>query len=141
MKTKDVLLSVLAGLLVVAFWYLQLFLSFLDADSAFLMFIYPLISVAIIVPLIKHKRFRHALIKAGIFIVIALLFYNIAAFFHLQHTLLNIAIPGYGRMTAGGGFAVMMLTIPYQLYSCIALLVALGLSKAKKQENTPTNED
>lgn len=135
MKIKDYILGLLAGFILIAFWYGQLFLSWLDFNMIILMYVYPLVPAIFFILFVKHKRIRYLFFKLGLSLLSFLLFSFLATNLDLEYKLLNIAIPGYGRLIAGGRFGVMMLTIPYLFYNGIAILISFFLVSLEKKES------
>ena len=137
MKRKDYLLGILAGFVAVAFWYGMLFLSWLHIlNTEILFYGYPLIPAVLLVFLLKHKRGRwYTLGKIGLSFLSAFLFYRLGSGLNLAHALLNIATPGYGNLSAGGGFAVMLMSFSYFAYCGIALLFSFCFTDCKKAES------
>ena len=147
MKGKDYLPGILAGLVAVVLWYGMMFLSWLHILSTEILFYgYPLIPAVLLVLLLKHRLGRwHTLAKIGLSFLSAFLFYRLGSGLNLAYVLLNIATPGYGNLSAGGGFGVMLMSFSYFAYCGMALLFSFCFTERKKAaggeaENRPAEK-
>jgi len=61
----------------------------------------------------------------------------LSIFLELHNYLLNIFIPGYGRMSAGGGFALLFGSLCYFGINAIVILLSLFYFKKKIKETIP----
>lgn len=127
MKLKDYVFGVLAGFNFIVLWYGQLFLGWLDFDGEILMYVYPVLPAVLLFLLVRHNRIKNMLLKLGLALLSIFLFGFLAIQINLGYILLNIAIPGYGRLSGGGYFAGGLLTIQYLIYNGIAVFVSFGL--------------
>jgi len=136
LSIRDSILSVLAGFILILLWYIQYALGFIHFfDTSFLWYIYPLISSIILILIIKHKQMIYALAKISIFLIAAIFFNYFLGFFNLHYVILNYSIPGYGRMSAGGGFGLMVSSFYYFVINAVVILIYLFFCKRTKTDS------
>ncbi|MCL1976188.1 MAG: hypothetical protein FWG61_08520 [Firmicutes bacterium] len=135
LKIRDTLFSALAGFVLILLWYGQYALEFSQKFStSLLLFGYPFITAIVLILLLKRKYLIITLAKISMFLVSALFFYYLSGYFDLHYILLNHFIPGYGRMSAGGGFALMISSFYYYIINTSAVLLSLCFCKRKKTD-------
>ncbi|MCL2494336.1 MAG: hypothetical protein FWE98_01595 [Oscillospiraceae bacterium] len=124
MKIKDYLLGILAGCFMVALWYGQMVLSWLNIGGGIIwLLVYPVIPAILLVRLLKHGQFKYYYVKFGLYLVSAVCFHVLCLRLNLPDALLNAVFPGYGEMSAGGGFAIMVMAGINLVYKCVAILL------------------
>jgi hypothetical protein len=130
MKIKDYIFAILAGFVLVLLWYGQFAFSLaVNNDAGLELYMYPFIPAICLVLLLKHKQFKYVFAKIGLFLVSSFCFLFASREYNLHYRILNAFSPGYGRMSAGGGFALMIQTFLYLIINGIAVLVSLFFCK------------
>jgi len=124
MKIKDYLLGILAGCLMVVLWYGQMVLSWLNTGGFIIaLFVYPLVTAFLLGCLLKHGQPKYFFIKAGVYAVSSICLHVLGLRMNLPYALLNIVFPGYGEMSAGGGFAIMVMVGINLFFKCFAVFI------------------
>ena len=132
MDISEYLSGLLAGLVLIALWYVQNALGFAVSGSPasdilyiLIVLLFPAIPAICLFHFLKHQRLRFVLIKIIVFLIFSFVLLVISQQMNLTYWILNAIDPGYGRLSAGGGFALMISSAIYFGFNGIAVIVAL----------------
>ena len=135
MRVKDYLLAVSAGFILVLLWYSQFAFGLVHkSDILWELYLYPFFPAICLVFLLKHVHMKYVLIKIGIFLVSSFSFLLLSYRLNLHYRILNAFIPGYGRITAGGSFALMFETLFYLGVNGFAVLLTICFCSLTRKE-------
>ena len=133
-NTKEYFIAILAGFILILLRYCQYVLTLIDSVNYFLvLFGFPIIPAVCMAFLLKHERRKYVVLKVGIFIASSFFFNFIFSLFNLYNMLLNTFIPGYGNMSAGGGFALMVSSFFYYGITGVGVIFSILYSVFKKR--------
>jgi hypothetical protein len=96
----------------------------------------------LLIVLLKHKQPKCMGIKIGIHLLVFALCFLLAQKQGVMLTMFEHMHPNYGRMSAGGGFAVFILLQFYLAITGIAVLASLSrTSDKRKREAAATKKE
>jgi len=140
MKIKDYFLGILAGCFMVALWYGQMVLSWSNIGGGIIeLLVYPVIPAILLGCLLKHRQLKCFYAKFGLYLASAICFHVLCLRLNLPEALLNAIFPGYGEMSAGGGFAIMVMAGINLFYKGVTVLLAACFCVLKsRSDSQPT---
>ncbi|HEX3026891.1 MAG TPA: hypothetical protein VHR42_06655 [Clostridia bacterium] len=137
---KNILIGILCGVLFVSAFYWSLVLYLLVSNSAF----YPLVLIlcslfanVLIGFLLSAESCRQILYKWLISLpagIVTFLLYRQSNFVYYW---LNRIWPGYGDLSAGGGFAAFTYLVFFCLCFLVAVAIGVYLTKRKRHKHIP----
>lgn len=137
---KNILIGILCGVLFVSAFYWSLVLYLLVSNSAF----YPLVLIlcslfanVLIGFLLSAESCRQILYKWLISLpagIVTFLLYRQSNFVYYW---LNRIWPGYGDLSAGGGFAAFAYLVFFCLCFLVAVAIGVYLTKRKRHKHIP----
>ncbi|MDP4118139.1 MAG: hypothetical protein Q8873_02990 [Bacillota bacterium] len=100
-------------------------------------YILPLISAFLCFSILISKNAKTSLKKWILSVPFTFVFYALLYFSNFSVRLTNTIYPGYGRESAGGGFAFMITFFAFSIFQIVGNTLAVGLSRVigKRSQN------
>ncbi len=139
---KNTIIGSLCGVLFISVFYWSTILTFIASkvggfSTSSVVFICALLTNVLIGFLLAADRYRNILYKWLISIPMGIITFFIYREINFIYYWINRIWPGYGNLSAGGGFAVLFYLAIFCLCFVIAIVIAILLTKRNlKRTNT-----